>query len=110
MSGFWAALLVTAMKAARMARALNIMVILVVGFLLTMHHPTLAQSLDEATALTQQVIELTKQGRYSEAIPLAERALAIREMVLGPDHPNNVPWLTKYQTEAARPSDLRGHG
>ena len=40
----------------------------------------------DATALTQQVIELSKRGRYSEALPLAERALAIREKALGPDH------------------------
>ena len=71
-----------------MARALNLMVILVVGFLLTMHHPTLAQSLDEATALAQQAIELSRQGHYSEAVPLAQRALAIRENTLGPDHSN----------------------
>ena len=71
-----------------MARALNVMVILVVGFLLTMHHAALAQSLDKASALTQQVIELTKRGHYSEAIPLAQRVLALREETLGPDHPD----------------------
>jgi tetratricopeptide (TPR) repeat protein len=50
--------------------------------------PALAQGLNEATALTQQVIQLNNQGRFSEAIPLARRALTIREKALGPDHPD----------------------
>ncbi len=66
-----------------MARALNIMVILLVGCLLTAHS-SVAQSLGDATALTQQVIELYKQDRYSEAVPLAQRALAIYKKTLGP--------------------------
>jgi tetratricopeptide (TPR) repeat protein len=41
----------------------------------------------EAQSLVIQSIELREQGRYSEAIPLAQRALAIREKSLGPDHP-----------------------
>jgi Flp pilus assembly protein TadD len=40
----------------------------------------------DAAALNQQVTQLYNQGRYSEAIPLAQRALAIREKTLGPDH------------------------
>jgi tetratricopeptide (TPR) repeat protein len=42
----------------------------------------------EARSLAIQSNELRKQGRYSEAIPLAQRALAILEKSLGPDHPN----------------------
>jgi tetratricopeptide (TPR) repeat protein len=42
----------------------------------------------EVEALIEQYIKLEKQGRYSEAIPLAQRALAIFEKSLGPDHPN----------------------
>ena len=42
---------------------------------------------DEAASLNQQVIQLYKQGRYSEAIPLAQRLLTISEP-LGPDHPD----------------------
>lgn len=30
---------------------------------------------------------LTYQGKYAEAEPLYERSLAIREKVLGPEHP-----------------------
>jgi CHAT domain-containing protein len=42
----------------------------------------------EVEALIEQYIKLEKQGRYSEAIPLAQRALAIFEKSLGPNHPN----------------------
>jgi hypothetical protein len=51
------------MKAPRTVRALNMMAILIAGFLLTTHHPTFAQNLDNAIVLTQQAIELTKQKR-----------------------------------------------
>jgi Tetratricopeptide repeat len=47
-----------------------------------------AQGINEATALNQQVTQLYNQGRYSEAIPLAQRAIAFREKALGPDHPD----------------------
>ncbi|MBE9246697.1 tetratricopeptide repeat protein [Microcystis aeruginosa LEGE 00239] len=45
-------------------------------------------ALAEAERLTQQVIQLYQQGKYNEAIPLAEQALAIRKKVLGDNHPN----------------------
>ena len=38
-------------------------------------------------------MELTNQGRISEAVPLAQRALAIREKTLGLDHPDVVQSL-----------------
>ena len=46
----------------------------------------LAQSaqLQEAKKLNQQVEQLYEQGKYTEAIPLAQKALAIREKVLSP--------------------------
>ncbi|MBR8833084.1 MAG: tetratricopeptide repeat protein [Stigonema ocellatum SAG 48.90 = DSM 106950] len=44
-------------------------------------------ALEEAERLNQQVNQLYKEGKYSTAIPLAERALAIREKVLGKEHP-----------------------
>ena len=133
------------MKAPRVVRALNIMAILLAGFLLAASHAASDQSAnatkdwgiepyaelwpdpsifpkrfgegepngpntgwrgtvgygtgqlppldgqrapaeEDATALTQQVKELEEQGRYLEAIPLAQRALAIQEATLGPDH------------------------
>ena len=49
-----------------------------------------AQSGDlaEAKELNRRAFELHGAGRYEEAIPLAERALAIREKVLGLEHPD----------------------
>jgi tetratricopeptide (TPR) repeat protein len=40
----------------------------------------------EALRLTGQVEQYYATGRYQEAIPLAQRALAIREKALGPEH------------------------
>ncbi|MFA4909591.1 MAG: tetratricopeptide repeat protein [Desulfobacteria bacterium] len=45
-------------------------------------------SLQKAKELNGEVIRLYQQGRYAEAIPIAERFHAIREKVLGPDHPD----------------------
>ena len=39
----------------------------------------------EAEALTAQFTKLYQQGRYSEALPVAQRILAIREKSLGPN-------------------------
>jgi CHAT domain-containing protein/Tfp pilus assembly protein PilF len=62
--------------------------VLILGFLLTVPKTGFAQSLDEAAALNQQVVQLYNRGRYSEAMPLAQRALAIQEKALGPNHPS----------------------
>lgn len=61
---------------------------LVLCCLLVVNSIAVAQqgSIEEANALNQQVLDLYQQGRYEEAIPRAERALAIREKVLGPKH------------------------
>jgi CHAT domain-containing protein/tetratricopeptide (TPR) repeat protein len=40
----------------------------------------------EAEQLNQRAVRLFQEGRYAEAIPLAERALALVEKVLGPNH------------------------
>jgi Flp pilus assembly protein TadD len=47
-----------------------------------------AEENDDAEALNAEVVRLYQQGRYSEAIPLAERALAIREKAVGAEHPD----------------------
>ncbi len=43
-----------------------------------------ADDLAEAKALAAQAAQLSQQGRYAEAVPLVERALAIREKAAGP--------------------------
>jgi tetratricopeptide (TPR) repeat protein len=63
----------------------------------------------DVAALNQQATQLYNQGRYSEAIPLAQRALAIQEKALGPDHPdvalslNNLAELYRAQNADAEP-------
>src|ERR1700737_1846913 len=47
-----------------------------------------SQQADEANELSKKVIELYDAGQYSDAIPVAQQALAIREKALGPDHPD----------------------
>jgi tetratricopeptide (TPR) repeat protein/CHAT domain-containing protein len=41
---------------------------------------------DEPAALDKRIAELRQAGKFSEAIPLAQRALANRENALGPNH------------------------
>ena len=45
---------------------------------------------DEAAALAARAAALYEAGKYSEAIPLAQQVLAIRERQLGSDHPDVV--------------------
>ena len=47
-----------------------------------------AQQALETSELEKKVIDLYNAGRYADAIPLAQQALAIREKVLGRDHPD----------------------
>src|ERR1039458_9785337 len=49
--------------------------------------PASAQQ-NEITTLDRQIEQLEKEGRYSKAVPLAQRVLAIEERSLGPDHPD----------------------
>ena len=49
--------------------------------------PAIARQ-DEGTALNKRLVELYQAGKFSEAQPLAQRALAIWQKALGPDHPN----------------------
>ena len=42
---------------------------------------------EDAKALDEQIKQLTSEGKYEEALPLARLALAIRERKRGPDHP-----------------------
>lgn len=59
-----------------------------ITFALLLTSPVHAQNQSdtaEAKRLMEQVAELNRQGRYSEAIPLAEKVLDILEKALGPD-------------------------
>jgi CHAT domain-containing protein/Tfp pilus assembly protein PilF len=45
-------------------------------------------TLNEARLLTTKATQLWRQGKLDDALPLAERSLAIREKELGPEHPD----------------------
>jgi CHAT domain-containing protein/tetratricopeptide (TPR) repeat protein len=45
-----------------------------------------AQSSDDLAALNTQVVQLHKAGKYSDAILIAQRALALAEHIYGPSH------------------------
>src|SRR5262252_4561634 len=50
---------------------------------------------DEAATLAARAAALQQAGKYSEAIPLAQQVLAIREKQLGPNHPDVAELLAK---------------
>jgi tetratricopeptide (TPR) repeat protein len=48
---------------------------------------------DEFISLNQQVHKLFEQGKYQEAIPLAEKAVELAKRVYGPEHPKTAQSL-----------------
>ncbi len=70
---------------ARFARHLG-RIVLALGLVLA--PPAMAQKADDTDALSAQVVELYGEGKYGEAIPIAQRVLALREKALGRNHPN----------------------
>ena len=49
-----------------------------------------AQGAADVAALNKQVVQLYGRGKYSEAVALAEKALALSEHVLGREHPETL--------------------
>ena len=47
-----------------------------------------APASEDPAALNAEAVRLYQAGRYADAIPLAERVLALREKGLGPEHPD----------------------
>jgi tetratricopeptide (TPR) repeat protein len=92
------------MKHARQIGFILAATLLVVSFTRV---PATAQQ-DEAAALGKRISELYQAGKFSEAIPLAQRVLDIREKALGPDHPNvatALSWLALLYKEQGRYPD-----
>src|SRR5271165_1526667 len=48
---------------------------------------------DNLDALNQQIVELFGQGKYQEAIPLAEKAVELARRVRGPEDPETATSL-----------------
>ncbi|WP_073074163.1 CHAT domain-containing protein [Phormidesmis priestleyi] len=69
-------------------------------------------ALKEAARLNQQVGQLYQQGKFNEAIPLAEQALSIHKRILGENHPdvaaslNNLALLYQNQGRYAEAEPL----
>src|SRR5262245_4626373 len=70
-------------------RRLSLITVIALLIGLSLDSPAPAQQ-DEAAALSAKVEELYRAGKFSEAIPLVQRLLAIREKALGPKHPQVV--------------------
>jgi CHAT domain-containing protein/tetratricopeptide (TPR) repeat protein len=74
--------------------------------------PNSQAALEEAKQLNQMVVRLYGEGKFREALPPAERALALRRKALGPTHPdvveslNNVALLYQAQGEYAKAEPL----
>ena len=91
-----------------LARATKIIAALLIGLFLSVPHVALAQEpdhkaigqdhpdvastpsrndpLEQALKINAEIVKLFNDGRYADAIPLAQRALAIYEKALGPNH------------------------
>ena len=74
-------------------RTVTVIVLVLVGFFLSVSHAALAQGLDEASELNNRAMELVNAGRYSDAESLYKSTLANAEKALGPDHPDVAQWL-----------------
>ena len=72
------------------------------------HGLTAACVQESAHELNNQMIQLYRQGRYSEAVPIAQRAVELRRKQLGEDHPdyatslNNLAFLYDSMGEYAK--------
>ena len=72
-----------------------------------------AQGADDLSALNTQVIQLHREGKHAEAVPVAQRALALAERLHGADHADVVfahsqprPALSGAETVRRRPPAL----
>ena len=77
-----------------MARPLakSLFVLLAVGLLIFASSASLAQD-DDLGSLNQRIYKLFAEGKYQEAIPLAERAVGIATRVRGPEDPETATSL-----------------
>jgi tetratricopeptide (TPR) repeat protein len=67
-------------------------VLLALGLWILVCEASLAEE-DDPGALNQRVNQLIEQGKYQEAIPIAERAVEVAKHTLGPDHPKTADAL-----------------
>src|SRR5271167_2752320 len=77
-----------------MARPLakSLFVLLALGLLIFASSASLAQD-DDLGSLDQRIYKLFAEGKYQEAIPLAEKAIKIARRVRGPEDPDTATSL-----------------
>ena len=86
-------------------------VLLALGLWILVCPATLAED-DDPKALNQQVNELIEQGKYQEAIPIAQRALEVAKRTRGSEQPesaaalNNLGLLFETMGEYAKAEPL----
>src|SRR5208337_2664697 len=73
-------------------QAKSLFVLLALGLLIFASSASLAQD-DELGSLNQRIYKLFAEGKYQEAIPLAEKAVEITTRVRGPEDPETATSL-----------------
>ena len=71
-----------------MLRLARLVAGMVVAWGLVLASPAMAQQGDDADVLNAQVIKLYGEGKYTEAIPLAEKSLALARAQKGETAPS----------------------
>src|SRR5262249_23056397 len=71
----------------KVVKALICVAVTALALNLSVSAPSYAQQ-DEASTLSRQMKELYRAGKYTEALPLAQKSLALREKECGPDDAN----------------------
>ena len=66
----------------------------ILGMLIQASHSQ-EKHMGELKELVDQLVTFYQQGRYAEAIPIAEKLLSINEESIGPDHPEVAIILNK---------------
>jgi CHAT domain-containing protein/tetratricopeptide (TPR) repeat protein len=74
----------TKKRAARASRLMALALCLLVAVVPAWAQP---DALEESQRLISESVRLFREGKYREAVPMAERAVTLREKLLGPDHP-----------------------
>ncbi len=70
------------------ATTCSLFIAVLLMFCLSVNPASGQEALKEANELNQRAMKLQQAGKLAEAIPLARRALELREQALGPTHPD----------------------
>ena len=73
---------------AEIFRSFSFAVVLVIALPCSSSSATQQETAADADRLAKEALTLHQQGKFAEALPIAERAVEIRRRVLGEDHPD----------------------